>query len=199
MVDLEKSFSIESGLSFDDKIGMFYGNLDPSQTFVGNTGEAPVGSIYLSKVDSTLTNIYQRWGTGDLDWRRVFFGSLPGWEGKLIALFWAEPVINKKDWFSVGAAVGENAAYLFPFPVVIREIIIMAQSVSSASQDVILKIADSPDTLIHNFPKTQTEIIHIATGLDWTVPAGKKIRLRAGTGNGNIKDVIVNILAERRT
>ena len=176
MVDIEKSMSIESGMSFDDHVGMFYGTDNPTLTFIGNVTEAPVGSIYVSKVNGTATNIFQRWNTGDYDWRQVFFGETPVWGGKLIALFWAEPVINKRDWFSVGAAIGENAAYLFPFSVTIREIIIiiMAQEVSSSTQDLLLKVVDSPDRVLYTFPKIQQETVVTAVDLNWVVPAGKE-------------------------
>ncbi len=198
LVDMERGFPIEGGLSLDDNVGVFYGGVDPSATFVGGIIAAPVGSLYISKVGA-VSNIYQRWGTGDLEWRRVFFGDTPLWGGKLVPMFWAEPVVNKRDWFRVGAATGSNAAYVFPFDLIIREIIIITQKVSTSDQDILLKVTDSPDRVLRSYVTTAQEVIHIVVDLDWIVPATKKIRLRAGEGTGSIKDVIVNILGERQT
>lgn len=64
MADISKFFLVENGLSFDDKVVIFSGFLDPS---TGSGEAAPIGSIYIR----TNGELWQKFGSNDVDWQLV--------------------------------------------------------------------------------------------------------------------------------
>ena len=65
--DITKSFRVEDGLSLNDVVGIFSGDVDPS-TGIGQP--APVGSLYLR----TTGTIYSKIGSGDTQWSAIAAG-----------------------------------------------------------------------------------------------------------------------------
>jgi hypothetical protein len=65
--DITKSFRVEDGLSLNDVVGIFSGDVDPT---AGAGQPAPAGSLYLR----TSGTIYSKIGTGDTQWSAVAAG-----------------------------------------------------------------------------------------------------------------------------
>lgn len=64
---ISRGFTIDL-LSLSDKTAMVSGDVNPTVTFVGDAERLPPSSLYVSTLTSTL---YQRYGTGDYDWRAL--------------------------------------------------------------------------------------------------------------------------------
>lgn len=195
-VNITRGFEIQEALSLDASQGVFWGSTNPSITSVGDVSQAPVGSLYFFNGGTSGTNVFQRWGTGDLDWRPAFIGTITPSKSVTVNIQTSASSINKLDYFpTAGGATDADLFYAYPYIISIYSALIYVRSCSSANQNILLLIEGQPDITLASVVKSATEQYFLLENLNITVPSTKKIRLRVGNLNGSMQDVVINMVA----